>query len=288
MPPRARTPRPDTVTLVADDFALTPGVSESILELAGAARLSGTGAMTNRPHWAIYAPRLDAVSDGLEVGLHFNLTLGQPLGAMPHLASGGDLPRFGALAGLAFSGKLDGDEIEAEAVRQIRAFADRLGRLPDFIDGHQHVHVLPVVRAALLRAVEAEFGQERPWLRDPFDTPGSILVRGVAAQKAFVIAALATGWRRALSRRGLEHNVGFAGVSPFDPRRDFAEDFARFLRAPGPRHLVMCHPGFADAELASLDPVVATRPLEHDFLAGNAFPETLAEAGLALERRRAP
>jgi hypothetical protein len=32
-----------------------------------------------------------------------------------------------------------------------------------------------------------------------------------------------------------------------------------FHAAPGPAHLVMCHPGHVDAELAALDPVVGRR-----------------------------
>ncbi|HEY5798265.1 MAG TPA: hypothetical protein VIU82_24950, partial [Bosea sp. (in: a-proteobacteria)] len=58
-----------------------------------------------------------------------------------------------------------------------------------------------------------------------------------------------------------------SGVAPFDPSRDFAADLQRFLLRPGPAHLVMCHPGFIDDELARLDPVIATRPIEHAALA---------------------
>jgi predicted glycoside hydrolase/deacetylase ChbG (UPF0249 family) len=40
----------------------------------------------------------------------------------------------------------------------------------------------------------------------------------------------------------------------------------------------MCHPGHLDDELATLDPVVATRPLEHEFLAGGRFAALVEEA----------
>ena len=38
------------------------------------------------------------------------------------------------------------------------------------------------------------------------------------------------------------------------------------LREPGRRHIVMCHPGHPDAELARLDPVVARRRMEYEAL----------------------
>ncbi|MFJ5370102.1 hypothetical protein ACIPIA_12840, partial [Bosea sp. CER48] len=46
------------------------------------------------------------------------------------------------------------------------------------------------------------------------------------------------------------------------------EDLKRFLIRPGAAHLVMCHPGFVDDELVRLDPVTATRPVEHAALMG--------------------
>ena len=277
-------PRPTRFALVADDFALAAGVSQAILDLLAQGRLSGTGVMANRPHWRGLAAALRDAAGPADVGLHLNLTLGDPLGGRSPLRGGGEsLPRFGELARAAFTGGLDGAALGDEVTRQVAAFADAYGELPAFIDGHQHVHVLPGVRAAVLQAV-GRFWREadRPWLRDPFDTPGHILVRGAAVGKALVIAALAAGWRRQAAGAGCPTNRGFSGVSAFDPAGDFTADLARFLVAPGAAHLVMCHPGHVDDELAMLDPVVATRPLEYAVLAGEAFPPILANAGLTL------
>ncbi|PZN95586.1 MAG: hypothetical protein DCF30_18705, partial [Hyphomicrobiales bacterium] len=158
-------------------------------------------------------------------------------------------------------------EIAAEIARQLDAFEDRLGRAPDFIDGHQHVHVLPGVRRAVLDAVAVRYPAGSVYLRDPADSAASIQARGVAVGKALTISALALGLRVAALRRGIPVNRGFSGVAPFDPERDFGADLARFLLRPGPEHLVMCHPGFVDDELARLDPVIETRPIEHAALA---------------------
>jgi len=40
--------------------------------------------------------------------------------------------------------------------------------------------------------------------------------------------------------------------------------------------LVMCHPGFVDETLRSLDPLTTQREAEHAFLAGDRFPTLLA------------
>ncbi|MDP3258115.1 ChbG/HpnK family deacetylase, partial [Bosea sp. (in: a-proteobacteria)] len=71
--------------LCADDFALTDGVSRSILALLEAGKLSAAGAMTNRPHWRTFAGAFRALADQADLGLHLNLTCAAPLGAMARL-----------------------------------------------------------------------------------------------------------------------------------------------------------------------------------------------------------
>lgn len=261
--------------LCADDFALTGGVSRAILDLLGRGKLTATGAMTNRPHWRRLAPELAGFAGTADLGLHLNLTCAAPLSAMPRLAPGGLLPGLKDIARAAVTSPTARKEIAAEITRQLDAFEDALGRPPDFVDGHQHVHVLPGVRRALLDILVRRYSAGTLYVRDPADSAVAIRARGVAVGKALVIAGLATGFRSAVLKRGLRVNRGFSGVAPFDPQRDFAADLARFLIEPGPCHLVMCHPGFVDDELAMLDPVVASRPVEHAAIAAFVPPPGL-------------
>lgn len=270
------------VALCADDYAFTPAVSAGIREALLAGRLTATSVMTSRPGWPQESAALRAVLGAAEAGLHLTLTVGAPLGAMPGFAPDGVFPALGALVRQAVAGRLPHAEIAAEIGRQLDAFADAFGAPPAFVDGHQHVHALPGVREALFEALAARGRERRPWLRDPADRASRILRRGVETRKAFTVAALARGFGAAARRRGFALNAGFSGFSAFNPSRDFGADMARYLVAPGPAHLVMCHPGRVDAELAALDPVVATRPLELDFLLSPDFPARLARAGLRL------
>jgi chitin disaccharide deacetylase len=284
MPSYRQSERPAAFALVADDYALTEGVSRSILDLIERGRLTGTGAMTNMPAWTRMAGALRAHDGRVDAGLHLNLTLGTPLGPMPKLCGAGALPPLSALAARAFSGRLDKAEIASEIMRQVDAFVDAFGRLPDYVDGHQHAHVLPGVRSALMQTIAARWPGEPPVVRNPFDTPGAILARGVAIPKAGAIAALSLGFGRRLDRARIPSNRGFSGVSPFDPARSYGAEFSRFLVAPGTAHLVMCHPGYPDAELARLDPVTGSRQNEHDFLGGDDVLRVLGECDLKLER----
>jgi chitin disaccharide deacetylase len=275
---------PVPFVLIADDFAITDGVSEAILALLAAERLSGTGVMTNQPGWRDLATGLRPHWDRRDIGLHLTLTLGAPLGAMPIMAPSGRLPDLKVLLRASLTGQLPGVELQAEIIRQIEAFSKATGRLPDFIDGHQHVHVLPGVRGALFDAIEAIQPGWRPWLRDPADGLGAILARGVSVGKSLVIAALAQGFGRTALLRGFATNEGFSGASGFDPEGSYEQDFQRYLMVPGRRHLIMCHPGRSDAALVALDPATGSRDKEYGFFSSHQFLDLLAAMTMRVAR----
>src|SRR3712207_8054014 len=155
------------VVLCADDFGLTEGVSGGILDLARRGRLSATSVMSHRPCWRILAPELAGLGGSLGVGLHLTLSLGRPLGAMRQFAPGGVFPPFADVLRKSFLRKLPADEIRQQIDRQLSAFEAAFWRPPPFVDGHQHVHVLPGVREPLLAAIERRGWRGRLWLRDP-------------------------------------------------------------------------------------------------------------------------
>ncbi len=83
--------------------------------------------------------------------------------------------------------------------RQLDLFEAALGYPPDHIDGHQHVHALPVVRQALIDVVARRYPVTPPMLRDPADTKDNIRARGLAVRKALIVNALTRGSRMRLT-----------------------------------------------------------------------------------------
>lgn len=259
------------IILCADDFAISAGVTAGIEELAAADHLSATSAIVTLPRWRQDAPRLADLAGRIAIGLHINLTLARPLGPMPKLAPDGHLPRLSQLVRHAMLGRMDRAEIAAEVTRQIESFRRDAGRDPDFIDGHQHAHTLPGVRDGVLDALHQAFPGAKPLVRDPADQRARILARRASTGKALLISLLASGFGARLGKAGFPTNQGFSGVSAFDRAVPFADELGRFMSHPGPRHLVMCHPGRADPELAALDPVTARR--EEELAAILTYPE---------------
>jgi predicted glycoside hydrolase/deacetylase ChbG (UPF0249 family) len=272
------------VAICADDYALSFGVSVGILKALSEARVSAASAIVTSPRWPAMGRELIRFAAQADIGLHLNLTIGRPLGPMPGFAPEGRFPGMGPLVRRSLAGRLPRDEIRAEIGRQLERFETVVERPPDYVDGHQHVHVLKGVRAALFDALAARGLAGKVWIRDPGDSAHRIALRRANARKALAVRALASGFRRAARRRGFRLNDGFAGFSDFNPGRDYALAFETYLRAPGRRHIVMCHPGHVDEDLRLLDPVTVTREQELAFLLSPALPVALARHNMRLVR----
>jgi predicted glycoside hydrolase/deacetylase ChbG (UPF0249 family) len=271
-----------SVVLCADDFGLADGVSRGIVELAEMGRLSATGAMTNMPGWRRAAADLKPLRGRIGIGLHLNLTTGAPLGAMPGLAPARVFPALRDLLPMALKRGLDADEIAAEIGRQLDAFEDVHGEPPGFVDGHQHVHVLPVIRMALMRVLRERGHAGRVWLRDPSDTAAAILRRPVGRSKALIVTTLARGFARAAHGAGFATNKGFSGFAPFDLSVPASRAFEAAFSRLGESSAVMCHPGHVDEELRGLDSAVESRAAELAYLKSDAFGALLEERGIRL------
>ena len=281
----AMTENPISFTLCADDYALSPGVSRGILEALRAGRLTATSVLVTRPSWPSGAHALREYRAKADVGLHLNLTLGSPLGPMPAFAPCDRFPELAKFVKASLLKTLPEAQIGAEIVRQIDKFCEYFGAAPDFVDGHHHVHVLPRVRAQLFIGLEKKGLSGKVWLRNPSDSWRRILRRSLAdITKACGIAWVGKGFGKEAAARGFLINDGFAGFSAFDPNRDYAAEFARYLRAPGKHHLIMCHPGYCDEELASADSVTFSREQELRFLLSPVFTEILSRRGATLAR----
>ena len=257
--------------LIADDFGITEGVSEAIVELLKAKKISGASAICTLPNWSQLAFDLAKFREQRDIGLHLNLTLGSPISSMPCLAPTEQFPPLPVLISKVLTGRICTLEICKEIFYQITAYANAIGELPTFIDGHQHVHALPIIRNALFDSMKKISPNWRPWLRNPSEPLSAIISRGEEVRKSIIISTLSYGFKPLADAQGYPTNDSFAGVSGFDPNRNLNDTFSRYLKRPSRRHLVMCHPGFSDNQLRVIDPVVEMRDIEFKFLNGPEF-----------------
>ena len=266
--------------LTADDYAISPAVSAGIRTLAANGRLSATGVMATMPDWPAEAPSLRALKDRVAVGLHFTLTDQVPLGPLPGLAPRGRLPSVNRLLLDSLLGRIPTQEVADEFERQLDRFEAFFGAPPDFIDGHQHVHLFP----GIWPVVQAAFGRRLDphicWLRDCRDP--HVWRRGSRVKAGF-ISTLGRAASDAARTRGLRSNRGFSGFYDYGGG-NLAQFFAPMLKGAEDLHLMMVHPGHVDDKLRAIDSLTDPRQAEFDYLNSDDFPRQLAAMGFELAK----
>ncbi|MDO9411307.1 MAG: ChbG/HpnK family deacetylase [Pseudolabrys sp.] len=270
------------IWLCADDYGMAPGVNAAIRQLIAKKRINATSVMMPGGYLgngeAEALASLNADEPHAAIGLHVTLTAPfKPLteGFAP-LRQDAFLP-INEMMKLAMTRRLADAPLEAEIAAQLHAFIDMFGRAPDFIDGHQHVHLLPQVRNAFLK-VASEMAP-KAWVRQCGRARAGRLLHD---KKSLVLDVLSLGFRSQATRRGLVTNPAFAGAYAFSAKAQFAKLFPRFLKGLPDGGLVMCHPGFVDEALQSLDSLTTLREHEFAFFNSDAYPGLLAEHGVAL------
>ena len=268
---------PRRIWLCADDYGIAEGVNRAIRDLIGNGRLNATSVMVVGA--AIGRDEVKALQDTAgrsprcAIGLHATLSAPfRPLTMHFRPTDGGMFPAFPKLLRSGLLRRLDPEMIHGELMVQLAAFRELFGRPPDFVDGHQHAQLFPQVRDAFLLAVK----QAAPgaWVRQ--GGRSQPLAQRLGAPKALVLDILSTQFRKRAAKANIPFNPAFAGAYDFSKAPDFGVLMRQFLDGLPDGGLVMCHPGFVDEALVSLDPLTTQREREHAFLAGTQFPPLLA------------
>ena len=228
--------------------------------------------MANMPGTAEALRRIPKLAQQASFGVHLNLCEGRPLagGATLTDADGRFLPKR-VLAARALTGKLSLTELEAEVAAQIALLRDCGVRI-SHLDGHKHLHQLPIVCSAVANVLP-RFGIERvritrlgSWrkLRG-----ASMLAREIAARHAarvFERARLRSPARTVDLRALLAGNSSEALASPSS-------------RGPTPIE-ICCHPGTPAADADK--PGTHHRGSELEYLLSAQFRAVLSASGAAL------
>jgi hypothetical protein len=245
------------VAICTDDYGLSPGIDRAIRDLAARGRITAVSCMTTGADWPAAAGALIGGGSDIDIGLHLDLIGDRALTALIAKTHLGLAPR---------------DECRRAIETQFDAFAVATGRMPDHVDGHLHVHVLPGIRDIVAEVTRRR--APRAWIRNTSEPWPRIRRRGVATGKSFVVAMLG----RTRFARG---NDGFSGIYDFGGDRDYGALFDRFVGNLGPRPLIVCHPCDDGDDPA---PHAAARLAEYRFFGSEDFMAAVRRHDLAPTR----
>lgn len=251
---------------------MSPGVDAGILELARAGHLSAVSCLTDGPTSGHNTPSLATLP--VDIGLHLNFT--------ESFRSGQFFLPLARLICACYARLLTPSVVATQIHSQLDAFETRFGCPPDFIDGHQHVHQLPIIREKLLEIIALRYPGQEIWLRSTQAALTPTLGR-TYRQKAGVISLLGARKLRSLATaRGLAMNHRLLGVYDFSASREqYLQLLMAWLAGAEDGDLLMCHPA---SSAGAGDPLGPQRTREFSVLSDSRFPAWLDKYGLTLSR----
>jgi len=201
--------------LHADDLGLAEGVDAAILDLAQSGRLQGASLLVNGPSATAAMEAWRDLADPPLLSLHVCLTEGHGLPNSPDLPTG-----FGRLllaSLLPWQRQRIAPQMRAVLLQQISRYRQLTGLRQIRLDGHQHIHLVPLVLDAVLDLSRSE---SITWVR----TTRESLPEGLSLRlwwrslqtggliKWLVLQLLSGLAVPRLRKAGLQTNRRFAGV----------------------------------------------------------------------------
>jgi predicted glycoside hydrolase/deacetylase ChbG (UPF0249 family) len=237
---------PRLIIVNADDLGYDPAIDRGILEAATRGVVRSATLLVNLPG-AVRALALSREVRHLAVGLHLNFARGLALGGPSSLA-----PRGGVLDERCAPSAGEADVL-SEARAQLARFEALAGRPPTHLDVHKHLHRHPAILSAVAQ---------------------------LARERALPVRAIDPAMRESLRELGVATPAAFFGDTGPTAFWSGARLLEALEKAPQASEL-MCHPGFAPAEVrtgyslqrlgeleALTDPSVVARARRGDVVLG--------------------
>jgi predicted glycoside hydrolase/deacetylase ChbG (UPF0249 family) len=221
----------------ADDYGYYPCVSQGILAAAKSGSLTATGILANSPDLATQLQWLNGL-ESVDVGVHLNLTYGQPLTeimANKLESRQGQFPNTYVMSGLLLTGKITLADVRTEWRAQIETCQAQNLR---FLNSHEHIHMLPLLFPLVLELAK-DYGiqyvrlTQAEWLA-PFGL--SALIRNALMQ---TMQGINQGHLKV--KQPLFLGLSRSGKLDYD----YLTTIFSKLK-PGQSYELMCHPGRFD------------------------------------------
>lgn len=253
------------IIVTADDFGFGRETSRGIIDAHLNGPVTATSMMATTGDHVRSSVELLSAASKLDVGLHLVLTGGgKPLSRLHR--SGltdrqGNLHGNGALWMRAWAGRIDPSAVFDEIAAQAQEFETILGRPPAYVDAHHHAHQLPIVRQALIRAIEQKLLP--PITRITLEPPEMLRKVKSARLRRRAANLLGRCASAQLSQNHVKTNDFYFGMlDPLDFKQLFPwQHYLQLLPTSGVVEWVV-HPGRYDESLVGRDGYISQRQQE--------------------------
>jgi predicted glycoside hydrolase/deacetylase ChbG (UPF0249 family) len=256
----------------ADDFGETEQITLGICEGIEAGLITSTSIMANMPATDFALDRAASLAERASFGVHLTLCEGRPLTPAKTLVDSlGNFCNKRQLFLRSMTGRLRLSDVEAEIGAQVERIAAGGVRI-SHLDGHKHLHQLPVVCRAVAN-VARRHGIERVRLAATHQ------IGGYASPSSAVRELLSIHAGRVFRQSRLRFPERLVDIRACMAAAEQPAKWARLAQGPGIVE-IFCHPG---TELADQEkPGSCVRSAELGFLLSTRMRELLAAGGSRL------
>lgn len=257
------------IIVCADDFGISTEVNDAIIKLLKNERISAVSCLVAGKSWEQGVGLLKCFRGAVDIGLHLFYE---------------EAP-FNKILALAYSKRLSKKTILEKFKFQIDYFIESMGISPDYIDGHQHIHQLPVFRSVLMDLIDTA-GLNKIYIRNSAMSLNDIFKRKTSIFKNIFIALPGFSLKRSLYNKRIPTNNDFLGIYNFHTTDEPGEIFERFFRTVKRKNsILMSHPMCENKFLNGKNNTFYNKRVQElKYLESNAYKETLERYGLYLTR----
>lgn len=247
--------------ICADDFGLSPGISQAILKLAEAKLVTATSAIVCFKDSVEDCRQLKSHANNLDIGLHLYFT--HPFKSRPLLTRN--------MFSMDLFTKRAQENLKQQILTQLIEFKQRFEFVPHFIDGHLHLHSFPLIKNILAQVLK----------ENPTFSPN--YVRGYqwtsSSWTAFALSAL---WHMP-NRKWQELEVKESEkilILPVNTVESIPSTLKKVLTHLQSSNDLLClHPGLVDETLRLRDPIHEHRELCYQFMLSKDYLDLIKSFG---------
>ncbi|WP_150467029.1 ChbG/HpnK family deacetylase [Francisella sp. SYW-9] len=247
------------IIICADDFGLSDNVNEGIIKLLEKKVINATSCMSNMPALKHGMPNLKNIYNSfIDVGIHLNLTEGTPLTNAKSISKNKEFLPLSKLLAKSKLRAISYTDVYNELKAQIDNFISLWGDLPDFIDGHQHVHHFPIVRKAVIDLYKNfDMFKQQTYIRSTFNMDKSNF------KSLIIYRSGAKKFNKLLVDNNIKHNSSFSGIYALENNNeDFRKVILKAYSEIKDGGLIMCHPAL---DIDEGDPISKSRVNEFKY-----------------------
>ncbi len=230
------------IIICADDFGMSENINEGILYLLENKVINATSCMPSMPAFTNGVRHLKKIHNShIDIGLHLNITEGFSLTSPCSLTKNNIFLSLPKLLVKSEIRVIKYNDVYKELKAQLDKFIELWGSLPDFIDGHQHIHHFPIIRTAIINLYrDYNLYENNTYVRSTYNMNKSDV------KSMIIYYSGAKKLNKLLIKNNIKHNTSFAGIYNLKSNNKYFRDAILMAYSEiQDGGLIMCHPSKA-------------------------------------------